>query len=400
MPERVDIAVLGGGPVGCALALALGSGGHSVVVLERAPASRGLSAALPFRPIALSYASRIILERLGAWAGLSATPIQTIHASQAESFGRTLLTAADAGVPALGYVVDYRALAQALGARLDGAAGTRMLRGATVRGVQVLDGEVEIDIERDGAPAKLRTRCVVHAEGKADDAHEKRYGYDAVVGLAAVEPAARNIAYERFTTEGPLALLPMTGAYAIVWSARPERAAALARCAPGEFLAELSRVTGGRPGRFTSVGERFVQPLALRVREPRFAVREIFIGNAAQTLHPVAGQGLNLGLRDAWDLADVLRDAPDPGVAALLHRFAAVRRLDAFATIRVTDLLARAFTGTNRLAAMARGATMAAIDVLPPARTFFARRMMFGPGDPCFPPGIAQQFLEQAPPSA
>jgi len=385
MLDSVDIAVLGGGPVGCALALALRSGGLTVAVLERAPASHGSSGGPSFRPIALSYGSRIILQRVGAWDGLSATPIETIRASQAGCFGRTVLTAADAEVPALGYVVDYRDLAGALATRLETLPETRVLRGTTVRRSQVLDGEVEVEIERDAAVAKLRARCVVHAEGKADDARERRYGYDAVVGIAAVEPAARSTAFERFTPEGPLALLPMAGAFAIVWSARPERAAELARCTPESFLAELSRVTGPHPGRFLSVGERFVQPLALRVRDPRVAAREVFIGNAAQTLHPVAGQGLNLGLRDAWDLADTLRDAPDPGAADLLRRFAGIRRLDTFATIRVTDLLANAFTGTNPLTALARGAVMAALDVLPPARTFFARRMMFGPGEAPLP---------------
>jgi len=379
MPESVDIAVLGGGPVGCTLALALRSGGLTVAVLERAPASR--ANAPSFRPIALSYGSRIILERVGAWDGLSATPIETIHASQAGCFGRTVLTAADALVPALGYVVDYRALAASLAKRLQTAPEARVLRGTTVRNTRVLDGEVEVEIERDGAEASLRARCVVHAEGKADDAREKRYGYDAVVGLAAVEPAARGTAFERFTPEGPLAMLPMAGAYAIVWSTRPERAAELARCTPEAFISELSRVAGPRPGHFLSVSERFVQPLALRVRDPRIAVREVFVGNAAQTLHPVAGQGLNLGLRDAWDLAGTLRDASDPGEVALLRRFERIRRLDSFATIRITDLLAGAFTGTNHLAALARGAAMTALDALPPARTFFARRMMFGPGE-------------------
>jgi len=383
MLESVDIAVLGGGPVGCALALAMRAGGLKVAVLERAPAHSGGPAGPSFRPIALSYGSRIILQRVGAWDGLPATPIETIRASQAGCFGRTVLTAADAGVPALGYVVDYRALAGALATRLGALPDTLVLRGTTVRRTRVLDGEVEVEveIESEAVAAKLRARCVVHAEGKADDAREKRYGYDAVVGLAAVEPAARAVAFERFTPEGPLALLPMAGAYAIVWSTRPERAAELARCTPDSFLAELSRAAGPHPGRFLSVGERFVQPLALRVRDPRVTAREVFIGNAAQTLHPVAGQGLNLGLRDAWDLADVLRDAPDPGAADRLRRFADIRRLDTFATIRVTDLLASAFTGTNRPAALARGAAMAALDVIPPARAFFARRMMFGPGE-------------------
>jgi 2-octaprenyl-6-methoxyphenol hydroxylase len=378
----VDIAVLGGGPVGATLALALHKSGHAVAVLERAPAAAARSGGPSFRPIALSYASRVILERLGVWAGLRATPIETIRASQAGCFGRAVLAAADAGVPALGYVVDYRMLAEALGARLGGAPDTKMLRGTVAQSIQSRNGDVEIEIERGGHIETLRARCVVHAEGGADDAHEKRYGYDAVVGLATVEPAAPHTAFERFTPEGPLALLPMTGAYAIVWSVRPDRADWLARCTADAFLGELSHVAGTRPGRFVSVGERFVQPLMLRVREPRFAAREVFIGNAAQTLHPVAGQGLNLGLRDAWDLAEVLRDAPDPGADAALRRYAAFRRLDAFATIKVTDLLARGFTGANRLAAAARGAAMTALDILPPARTFFARRMMFGPGRP------------------
>ena len=380
MLEPVDIAVLGGGPVGSTLALALGSDRHSVFVLERTPVSHAPSTAFPFRPIALSYASRIILERIGGWDGLSATPIRTIRASQSGGFGQTVLSAADAGVPELGYVVDYRELAASLGSRLDDTPGVRLLRGADVRSIQIRDGGIDLEIARNGAVDRLRARCVVHAEGKAQDAHEKRYGYDAVVALTEVEPVARDVAFERFTSEGPLALLPMAGRYAAVWSARPERAAALSRCAPSEFLAELTRQAGGHPGRFLSVAERLVQPLALRVREPRTLVREIFVGNAAQTLHPVAGQGLNLGLRDAWDLADVLREAADPGEAAVLNRYAAIRRFDAFATIRVTDLLASAFTGTNRFMAVARGAAMTALDVLPPVRGFFARRMMFGPG--------------------
>jgi 2-octaprenyl-6-methoxyphenol hydroxylase len=380
MADCVDVAVLGGGPVGCTLALALRAAGRAVAVIERSAAAPVPPSGAPFRPISLSYASRIILERLGAWTAVAATPIETIHVSQAGSFGRAVLSASDAGVPALGYVVDSRLLGRALAARLEGCAGATILRGAAVRAAAARDGEVELEVERGGATLGLRARCVVHAEGRAEDARERRYGYDAVVGAVTVEPGARGTAYERFTSEGPLALLPMAGAYAFVWSARPERAERLAGCAPEEFLAELGRTIGARAGRFGSVGDRIVQPLALRVREPRIAEREVFVGNAAQTLHPVAGQGLNLGLRDAWDLADVLRDAPDPGAASVLGRFARLRRLDAAATIRVTDSLARGFTGTNPLAAAARGIALTALDLLPPARKFFAQRMIFGAG--------------------
>ena len=341
-PET-DVLIHGAGPVGCTLALALRGTGLRVAVLDRT------SLAASFRPIALSYASRLILERVGAWQ--TATPIETIHVSQAGGFGRARLEAGDAGVPALGYGVDYSTLAGSL------------------------RSQVEEFITKDAVAAK----CVVHAEGAAPDAEEKRYAQDAVVALVHTDPPAHSAAFERFTPEGPLALLPFAGRYAMVWSRRPEKARALAAAPDAEFLAELGAAAGHRPGRPVKVEARAVQPLVLRVRAARIAPRAVFIGNAAQTLHPVAGQGLNLGLRDAWDLAQVWRRSSDPGDAATLERYAARRRLDAAATIRVTDFLAGAFLGSNRFARGARGAALAALDVFPPARRFFARRMIYGP---------------------
>jgi 2-octaprenyl-6-methoxyphenol hydroxylase len=308
-------------------------------------------AALPaFRPIALSHASRLILERVGAWGAFPATPITCIHVSQAGAFGRTRMDAADAGVPALGYVTQYADLVAALRAR--------------------------VDIEHDVGGAPMLT---VHAEGTATQARERRYGHDAVVARVAAEHASQAVAYERFTAEGPLALLPLAGEWALVWSARPERAAALADAAPRDFLAQLQQALGDRAGRFTAVHGRSRAPLGLRVRASRVEGREVFIGNAAQTLHPVAGQGLNLGLRDAWDLAQDLHATDDPGGERALARFAAQRRLDAAATISVTELLARGFLGANPLARAARGAALTGLDILPAARRFFARRMIFGP---------------------
>jgi 2-octaprenyl-6-methoxyphenol hydroxylase len=220
---------------------------------------------------------------------------------------------------------------------------------------------------------------VVHAEGAAPEASEKRYAQDAVVGIVSVTPDARGAAFERFTADGPLALLPFGGRYALVWSVRRERAASLAAAPLAEFLAELAAAAGSGPGRPTACEARSVQPLSLRINPARIGPREVFIGNAAQTLHPVAGQGLNLGLRDAWELAETLRDAADPGDAATLTRYAARRRLDAAATIRVTDFLASAFVGSNKVLHAAHGAALMALDVFPPARRFFARRMIYGP---------------------
>jgi 2-octaprenyl-6-methoxyphenol hydroxylase len=347
---RTDVLIRGAGPVGATLALALRGSGLRVAVVDRGQTG----AARSFRPLALSYASRLILERVGAWQRLAPTPIQRVHVSQQGGFGRTLLEAADAGVPALGYVVEYAALDAALRAELAQAAIPRPAEDATAR-------------------------CEVHAEGWSDAAAETRYAQDALVALVGFDRPALPTAYERFTSEGPLALLPLAGRYALIWSMRPERAANLLAAPEPRFLEELSSALGSRPGKPTTVEARSVQPLALRIRSTRIGERSVYIGNAAQTLHPVAGQGLNLGLRDAWELARILRTAEDPGDAALLARYAARRRLDAQSAVRVTDALARAFVGSSPLASLARGAALMALDVLPGPRRFFARRMIYGP---------------------
>ena len=336
-----DFLVRGAGPVGCVAALALRLAGKDVRLVSEQPQTTA------FRPIVLSYASRLILERVGVWSRLSTTPLETIHVSQAGGFGRTVLGAADAGVPALGYVTEYSVLMRAL-----------------------REASQSLLVAEEG-PA----RCTVHAEGVAPDAEEKRYAQDALVARVRFEPAAGTTAYERFTREGPLALLPLATRYALIWSMRPEDARRLVSESETEFLNHLAMAAGGRPGRPLAVEARAVQPLTLRVRSARTGERCVYIGNAAQTLHPVAGQGLNLGLRDAWDLAQIMRDAPDPGDAAVLRRFAARRRLDAGAAIRATDFLASAFLGFNPL----MSAALTVLDIFPAPRRFFARRMMFGP---------------------
>ena len=377
---RVDVAILGAGPVGCALALALAREGRSVALVERRPA--GGAAQPVFRPIALSYASRLILERLGAWRSIDATPIDRVHVSQAGAFGRSLLSAEDAGVPALGYVADYEALARALAGEVE-ARGIAVTHGVRIDSIAAADDKARLALTGDGAPRELHARCVVHAEGAAPDAKEKRYGFDALVGLVRVDRRAdarapRGTAFERFTAEGPLALLPAGEHYGLVWSARPERAATLAAMASDQFVAELERAAGSRAGRFVSVEARASFPLVLRRRAARIAARQVFVGNAAQTLHPVAGQGLNLGLRDVWNLAEAWRDAPDPGSAGLLQAYSRSRRLDAAAAIRVTDILAGAFLSDAPFVGALRGVALSALDVVPPARRFFARRMIFG----------------------
>ena len=345
----LEICIRGAGPVGCVLALLLHSAGRKIRLVERKP----LPGKTQLRPIALSHASRLILERVGAWRALDATPIGTIHISQQGAFGRTCLNAADAGVPALGYVVTYEVLLNVLLDKL---------------------GERQISVAPESGEALL----MVHAEGTSETLEEKSYGQEAIVALVTTSPVAAHTAWERFTPQGPLALLPLGARYCAVWGMRPERAQALCAATEAAFLAALAGAFGRRAGEFVAVGERSRVPLALRVRPSRVGERQAYVGNAAQMLHPVAGQGLNLGLRDAWDLAQVLREAQDPGDARVLERFAAMRRLDTTASIRVTDFLAGAFLGVNPLAGLMRGFGLTALDICLPARRFFARRMIYG----------------------
>lgn len=337
--------IRGAGPVGCALALALRGTSLEVALFDPSPSPKS------FQPIALSHGSRLILERLGVWKGLATTTIEQVLVTQADAFGRTRLDAADAGVPALGYVTDYGSLVAAMRAPL----ADRLLA--------------------EEVPA----RCLVHAEGSASDAVEKPYRQSALVALIDTAPPPRGVAFERFTAEGPLALLPFAGRYALIWTALPERAEALAHAEEKDFLAALAGACGSAPGAPLAVERRAVRPLFLRVRPTRVAPRAVYIGNAAQTLHPVAGQGLNLGLRDAWQLSRLLADAPDPGDRQLLSRYAASRRLDARATIGLTHWLAAGFTGSSRPLRAARGLALGLLDVLPGPRRFFARRMIYGP---------------------
>jgi len=373
-----EVLIVGGGPVGCALALALRQSGRSVTLLERR-ALEGARAETPaYRPIALSYASRLILERLGAWASVPVTPIEQVHVSQRGAPGRTLLRASDADVPALGYVADYAALNDALTATAR-AAGITWLARAQAERVEPAADHIRLRCLRDDGEAMLAAGCVVHAEGSGEGMRVRSYGQAGIVTRIETQPPADHCAYERFTPEGPLALLPQAGGYAVVWSLQAARAEGLAVATERVFLEALSDTIGRRAGALRAAAPRTLQPLALRVRPSRIAPRQVYIGNAAQTLHPVAGQGLNLGLRDAWDLAEHWRSAADPGAAETLRLFAASRRLDARATIGVTDALLRVFGGSHPLLRAGRCIALTALDVLPPARRFFARRMIFGP---------------------
>jgi 2-octaprenyl-6-methoxyphenol hydroxylase len=380
--ERADIVIAGGGPVGAALAAALDGAGLDVRLVDPAPRPD-----TRLRPVALSHGSRMILEALQAWGAFPATPIEHIHVSQAHGFGRTLMHADELGVPALGHVCNLPALADALAARVAAASGAARIDGRVVAWEPHGD-RVAAVVDTAGAERELVAELLVLADGGRSagaDLAWRDYGQTAIAAVVSAERAVPHTAWERFTGEGPLALLPFdTSAgpqLALVWTLRTERAAALAGAPDDAFLAALAERFGGRVGRFVAVGEREAYPLALRFRRSAIvAPRVVAIGNAAQTLHPVAGQGLNLGLRDAFELAAAVRESrPDAiGEEAMLAAYDRARRADRMASISVTDGLVRAFGTDLPGAALARGIGLAALDLLPAARRVFARRMMLG----------------------
>jgi 2-octaprenyl-6-methoxyphenol hydroxylase len=372
-----SVTIVGAGPVGLALGLSLAQAGIDCRIID---ARRRGAASHDRRVLALSHGSRQALERLDAWPAHAATPIASIHVSQKGSLGRSLIRAAEENLPALGYVMD----AGALGAELADACeskGVAVQHEACVDAIEAQGKFARLHCSTPDGVFEMEASLVACAEGAiGGDAGIARRDYAQQAIVATVQPREphRNRAWERFTPDGPIALLPHASGFAVVWTVAEDDAAALLALDDASFLILLERTFGGRFD-FMAASERIAFPLGLRYRREPVGARTAWLGNAAQTLHPVAGQGFNLALRDVSTLAALLRGyAGDPGDATLLARYAAARRLDRGATIAFTDALIRVFAGDNAVLRHARGAALALLDLLPPARSFLARRMIFG----------------------
>ena len=373
----LDVAIVGAGPVGAALAALCAAPGVSIAVFEARPGP-----SKEHRILALSHASRALLEEVGAWPAEHATAIASIHISQKGGPGRTLLEASEQGLPALGYTVTYAALEEALTRRLGDA------------GIPVHYGESCERIELTGEAARLRFASGRESEARllvlADDGAnagkipgiaftEKDYAQHAVIGSVRTDRPHGQRAYERFTPQGPVALLPVEQRYAFVFTASPDEAKRLLAADDEQFLAELQSHFGDRAGRFVSVSGRASFPLRLRAVNVPVAMRTAIVGNAAQALHPIAGQGLNLGLRDAAALAAAVAASPaSAGSPAMLEAYRQSRARDATRGIAFTDFLATIFADGRRLPTWGRGLALAALDLFPPARRALAERMIHG----------------------
>lgn len=394
--ESVDILIIGAGPVGMTLHLALAAGGQKSLLLDRRPLQA--QQADP-RALALSHGARQLLEQINSWPNRTATPIETIHISQKDGFGRTLIDHADYALPALGYVVRYRDLAGALASNL---AEDAVLTEAEILAITPSEEFVTVSLRHAGQLRTIQTRLLVHAEGTPSDDPAVKvsdYAQHAVIcevtslppfqregrgGDGSRRPAHQNCAWERFTPDGPLALLPLGDEYSIVFTLPPAKADAVMAMDDEAFSAALQKQFGNRLT-FAKPGKRSRFPLALRLRDTLVKDNEVWIGNAAQTLHPVSGQGFNLGIRDAWQLAEILlknegsRDRQGvPLWDSTLAAYASSRRLDRQGSAFFTDQIVRTFSNDFAPLKLARGLGLLALDVFPPARHFVAKRMIWG----------------------
>ncbi|HXF16837.1 MAG TPA: FAD-dependent monooxygenase [Burkholderiales bacterium] len=379
-----DIVIVGGGPVGAGVTIALQASGFSVLLLESRIDNSNSD---DQRTLALSFGSRLILERLGLWSQIGpATPIQSIHVSQRGGFGRTLLLAQELELPALGYVIRYSLLQQTVNRALKSLAAN-LMTGAQAVSMDSTSQAIEIGIQTQGSRQAISARLLVIADGGAGlglqsgaTTKVQEYGQDAVVGLVGTSQPHANRAFERFTPDGPIALLPFQNGYALVWTAAPETADALLALPASTFLDKLQLHFGDRAGRFSSIAARARFPLTLRYAADPVMPRAVMLGNAAQSLHPIAGQGFNLGLRDAWELSEVLllHGKADPGSSACLSRYRAGRRPDRLRSIGLTHSLVKIFSNDVLPLRAARGAALSLLDLVPSGKRAFMQRMIFG----------------------
>ncbi len=386
-----DLLIVGGGLVGASLALALAGRGLRIGLVEAHPPRDPGRPAYDDRAIALAWGSCRIFQGMGLWPAVAphAEPICEIHVSERGRFGFTHLSAREEGVPALGQVATARDIGRALLDALDTAEGVEWIAPARVVAVHNEAERARIVIEREGERQTLAARLLVAADGGRSFVREaldlpveqRDYGQSAVIANVTPQRAHRNVAYERFTEDGPIALLPMTeGRCALVWTVPDAHLEAVLALDDADFLAAFQARFGYRLGRFTRVGRRDAWPLQLlRVREAARG-RVAVLGNAAHTLHPIAGQGFNLGLRDVAALAELVLDAQargeDIGGEAVLAGYQAWRLDEQRQVARATDGLARLFGNPLPPLRMARNLGMLALDLFPPARHALARTAM------------------------
>ena len=375
MAPQFDIAIVGSGLVGSSVAIALGSSSYQIALIDSQPLAEIQVNANQHdgRSIALALSSKKMFSALGLWDSLQehATAIKKIHISDQGRFGTTRLDSTRYEVESFGYLVPADQLIHSLNRQVDALANVTRIQPYQVSAIenhhdQVIlkqdDGEAihaSLLIAADGANSFIRKALGIEVE-------EKQYQQMAIVGSVECEIPHNNTAYERFTNEGPLALLPRQGNYCgFIWMNPTQAAEGNMALSDKAFTDKLQQAYGFRLGHFETVGKRFSYPLALLMSQQRVLQRIVLIGNAAQTLHPIAGQGLNLALRDIAELVELLKENDLQDIDIDLHAYADKRQPDIESTIRFTDRLNFLFNVDYPMLAQTRGLGLAMLGAIP-----------------------------------
>jgi 2-octaprenyl-6-methoxyphenol hydroxylase len=392
--ERYDIVIAGGGMIGTSLALALAPLGLRVAIVEAVARQDTAQPSFDDRSTALSRSTQRMFEAMGLWPEIVAasTPILSIHVSDQGRFGFSHIDADEQGVEALGYVVINRELGQVLQRALDDRTDVTVLCPARIVDVE-LDGDAaaaNVAFE-SGEAQRLTCSLLIAADGARSAVREmmgitaelSSYGQRAVIGNLLTEKPISNVAYERFTAQGPLAVLPVAeGRAGFVWTVSEADADRVMSLDDSAFLAELQEEFGYRLGRFSRVGNRVSYPLVLSRALRLTATRSVLVGNSAHGLHPVSAQGFNLGMRDVAAIVDCIADARDrngacdPGDPALLERYAIWRQSDQKKLVRFTDSLVKLFGSGRPPLRVLRNIGMLGFDLVPGVRSLFAKHTM------------------------
>ncbi|MGM0563107.1 MAG: 2-octaprenyl-6-methoxyphenyl hydroxylase [Pseudomonadota bacterium] len=391
--ESADIVIVGGGLAGATLALALAPSDYRVVVLEAFHFADAAQPSFDDRSVALAYGSRLLLQDMGLWSSLEplGQAISEIRISERGRLGLTRMSAVEERVPELGRVVENRLLGEAFGRALQTTEGADWRAPAVVESVQPGDSGSRVDYQLDGQPRSLEAKLVVAADGARSRVREglgvgaqsTDYGLSAVIANIEHQLPHRGVAWERFTPTGPLAFLPLTDfdgrpRSSLVWTLRHDEARHWGEADEGAFLQRLGEDFGHRLGRLQRAGQRAVYPVSLTRAERCTAPRAVILGNAAQALNPVAGQGFNLALRDVATLASLLLESgeQDPGSPSLLTDYDEARAGDRRSTIRFTDGLVRLFSNAVTPLSHARAGGLLAADLIEPLRQQLVRQGM------------------------
>ncbi|MFZ1341676.1 2-octaprenyl-6-methoxyphenyl hydroxylase [Thiothrix eikelboomii] len=388
-----DVLIVGGGMVGASLALALQPLNLKLGLIEAVAFGSHSQPAYDDRSVALSYGSSRIYQGMGIGGKLAAqmAAIQQIHVSDRGYFGATRLTAEQAAVPALGYVIESRVLGRVLFEALakGGTGSLEVISPARVYALEQNSDSVQVHFERQTVTDTVQTRLLVIADGAQSPLREQLgiavktqdYQQTAIIANVSTDRPVTGVAYERFTRSGPLALLPMTEErYSLVWTHKTAEVAASLELTDAEFLQNLQTSFGYRQGRFIKVGKRSSYPLSLVKSVAEVQGRAVLIGNASHSLHPVAGQGLNLALRDVATLSDLLATPTairsDDGVVELLAAYQAARQPDYASVVAYTDSLVKLFSAEFPALGLLRAGGLVAVDRIAPLRQLLTQQSM------------------------